>query len=426
LQKFLARQPIFDSHRIVFGYELLFRSSIENFFPNAQPDVAAASTADNLFLFGAEQLTHGHRAFINCTREFIVRDFPALLPKDRVVIEILENAQIDEQLVTACRNLKRAGYLFALDDFCDAPHWQPLLPFIDFIKVDVLATLPDEQFRLAKKFEKTGIRLVAEKVEDYDVFERTLCWGYTYFQGYFFSRPQMLTRHDIPANKLSYLLVLQAANRARIDLDEVAERIKAETSLSYRLLRYLNSPVFALISDVHSIPHALALLGERGVRKWISLIAIAAMGGDKPQELLVLPLIRARFCELLAPWARLHSAADDLFLLGLLSSIDAILDMTMENVLKEIVLGRQLHDALLGQSNQLRQVLDIAVLYETGSWDKLEEAAARLRIDPKLLPDRFIEAVGWAQRILTGQRAEESSEGETEVRTLADSTGEPA
>jgi EAL and modified HD-GYP domain-containing signal transduction protein len=426
LQKFLARQPIFDSHRIVFGYELLFRSSIENFFPNAQPDVAAASTADNLFLFGAEELTHGRRAFINCTREFIVRDFPALLPKDRVVIEVLENEQIDEQLVDACRTLKRAGYLFALDDFRDTPEWQPLLPLTDFIKVDVLATPADEQFRLAKKFEKSGIRLVAEKVEDYDVFERTLCWGYTYFQGYFFSRPQMLTRHDIPANKLNYLLVLQAANRSRIDLNEVAERIKAETSLSYRLLRYLNSPVFALISDVHSIPHALALLGERGVRKWISLIAIAAMGADKPQELLVLPLIRARLCELLAPWARLHGSADDLFLLGLLSSIDAILDMTMENVLKEIVLGRELHDALLGHDNPLRQVLDVAVLYETGSWDKLEEAAARLRIDPKLLPDRFIEAVGWAQRILTGQRAEESSEGETGVRTLADSTGDQA
>lgn len=414
---------------MVFGYELLFRSSLENFFPNAQPDVAAASTADNLFLFGADQLTHGRLAFINCTRDFIVRDFPALLPKNRVVIEILEHAQIDEQLITACRNLKRAGYVFALDDFEDSPEWQPLLPVIDFIKVDVLATPADEQFRLAKKFERTGIRLVAEKVEDYDIFERTLCWGYTYFQGYFFARPQMLTRQDIPTYKLNYLLVLQAANRARIDLNEVAERIKAEPSMSYRLLRYLNSPVFALISDVHSIPHALAMLGERGIRKWISLIAIAAMGADKPQELLVLPLIRARFCELLAPWARLHSCADDLFLLGLLSSIDAILDMTMENVLKEIVLGRELRDALLGHKNRLRQVLDIAVLYDTGAWDNLDEAAARLRIDPKLLPDRFIEAVGWAQRILTGQRVEGApggdesdtqSDAQSEVRPVPD------
>ena len=207
----------------------------------------------------------------------------------------------------------------------------------------------------------------------------------------------------------------------------MAERIKAETSLSYRLLRYLNSPVFALISDVHSIPHALALLGERGVRKWISLIAIAAMGADKPQELLVLPLIRARLCELLAPWARLHGSADDLFLLGLLSSIDAILDMTMENVLKEIVLSRAASRRAAGPRQSPAAGAEISLCsMKPVPGNKLEEAAARLKIDPKLLPDRFIEAVGWAQRILTGQRAEESSEGETGVRTLTDSTGDQA
>jgi EAL and modified HD-GYP domain-containing signal transduction protein len=425
LQKFLARQPIFDSRRVVYGYELLFRSSIENFFPNAQPDVAAASTADNLFLFGADQLTDGRLAFINCTREFILREYPALLPKDRVVIEILEDAQIDQQFVDACRALKRAGYLIALDDYRDTPDWQPLLTLSDFVKVDVLATPPEEQFRLAKKFESTRIRLVAEKVENYDVFDRTLGWGYTYFQGYFFSRPQMLTRHDIPAHKLNYLLVLQAANRAKIDLNEVAERIKAEASLSYRLLRYLNSPVFAFISDVRSIPHGLTLLGERGTRKWISLIAIAAMGEQKPQELIVLPLIRARLCELLAPRAGMPGSADDLFLLGLLSSIDAILDMSMESVLKEIAISGEIHDALLGNDNRLRQILDIATLYETGSWDKLDEAAASANIPTEALPERFIEAVNWAQMILTGQHAPEgTSETGSGVSAIADSTRE--
>jgi c-di-GMP-related signal transduction protein len=407
LQKFLARQPIFNGHRIVIGYELLFRSSLENFFPNAQPDVAAASTADNLFLFGVEQLTRGRRAFLNCTRDFIVCGYPALLPKDRVVLEVLEDAEIDDELIGACRQLKKAGYMIALDDFRNIPEWRPLVALADIIKVDVLATPQQEQFRLAKNFAGSHVKLLAEKVENYEAFERCLCWGFQYFQGYFFSKPQMLTRQDIPAYKMNYLLVLQAANRSKVDLEEVTDRIKAEASLSYRLLRYLNSPVFALVSDVHSIPHALALLGERGIRKWVSLVAIACMGEDKPQELIVLPLIRARLCELLAYLARMDELADDLFLMGLLSAVDGILDMPMENVLKEITVREEIRDALLGRQNRFRRVMNVALLYETGAWDGLDEAAAHLKVDVHAIPDRFVAAVDWARKILTGQRVEE-------------------
>lgn len=410
MQKFIARQPIFNSRRIVFGYELLFRSGLENRFSSTQPDIAAAATSDNLFLFGIEHLTQGRRAFLNCTREFIVRGYAALLPKDRVVLEILEDVRVDQELVTACRDLTLAGYSLALDDFRNTPEWQPLLALASFIKVDVLTTPGDEQFRLARKFAGTEVRLLAEKVESYEVFERTLSWGYEFFQGYFFAKPQILVHHDIPAHKLNHLLVLQAANRSKISLDEVAQRIKAEPSLSYRLLRYLNSPVFALVSDVHSIPHALALLGEIGIRKWVSLVAVACMGEGKPQELIALPLIRARMCELLAHPAHMQNSADDLFLLGLLSSMDAILDMPMESVLKEIAIREEIRDALLGLNNKLRQVMEMALLYERAEWNGLEEAAGRLHIDPRMLPDQFHHAVDWARRILSGERTDAPGE----------------
>ena len=408
MEKFLARQPIFNSQRVVYGYELLFRSGLENFFTHTNVDVAAASTADNFFLFGAEHPTQGRLAFMNSTRDFLVHDYATLLPKDRVVIEILETIQPDDEVVAACRRLKNAGYLIALDDFRDSPEWQPLASLADFIKVDVLATPPEEQRRLAKKFARTSTRLLAEKVEDYEVFGRTMDLGYTYFQGYFFSRPQILSRHDIPAHKLNYLRVLQAANRPVIDVHEVAERIKAEASLSYRLLRYLNSPAFFLVSDVRSIPHALRLLGERGIRKWISLVAIACMGDDKPQELIVLPLIRARFCELLASLARIADSANDLFLIGLLSSIDAILDMTMEDVLKEIAIHKEIRDVLLGGNGSLRQIFDVAMMYETGSWDRLDRETLRLGIAEEAIPGMFIQAVDWAKGILSGQEPDEA------------------
>lgn len=408
MEKFLARQPIFDSQRAVFGYELLFRSSLENFCSISQPDVASSSTADNLFLFGIKRLTQGRRAFLNCSRDFLVRDYPALLPKDHVVLELLETIDVDEETIAACRRLKQMGYLIALDDFRDSPAWRPLVLLADFIKVDILATSVQEQHRLARDCAGRGVRLLAEKVETYDDFRRTLGMGYAYFQGYFFSRPEILTRHDIPANKLNYLRVLQAANRPQLDANEVAQRIKEEASLSYRLLRYLNSPAFFLASEVRSIPHALSMLGERGIRKWISLVAIACMGEDKPQELLVLPLVRARFCEILAPPAHLAEASNDLFLLGLLSAIDAILDMRMEDVLKEIAIRPEIRDALLGGHNLLSEVFDLALQYEKGAWEGIDEALARLGVSPDALAGAFVQAVDWARGVVMGETAESS------------------
>jgi EAL and modified HD-GYP domain-containing signal transduction protein len=185
LEKYLARQPIFTSKRIVYGYELLFRSGLENFFSNTQLDFAAASTADNFFLFGAEHLTQGRLAFINCTRDFLVRDYGTLLPKDRVVLEILETIRPDDEVVAACRRLKNEGYRIALDDFQDSPEWRSLTSLADVIKVDVLATPPEEQKRLAKKFLSTGTRLLAEKVETYEVFGQTMAWATPIFKAIF-------------------------------------------------------------------------------------------------------------------------------------------------------------------------------------------------------------------------------------------------
>ena len=402
MEKFLARQPIFNSEQVVYGYELLFRSGPENFFDGSHPEAAAASAVDNLFLFGIDRLTQGRRAFINCTREFLLRDFPATLPKERVVLEILESIHPDDEIIAACRRLRDAGYLIALDDFEESPAWLPLTKLATFIKVDVLHSPEAEQQRLANAFAKSGVQLVAEKVETHEDFQRTLGWGYSYFQGYFFSRPEMLTRHDIPSNKLNYLLVLQAVNRNEIDQREVSERIKAEASLSYRLLRYLNSPAFPLIAQVKSIPHALSLLGERGVRRWVSLVAIACMGDKKPAELIMLPLVRAHFCESLAPLAGLEESSNDLFLLGLLSAIDAILDMQLQDVLAEIAISDEIRSALLGEKNKLRELFDLALKYEMGCWDGLSVDAKHLRVPEAAIPELYMQSMDWARNLLAG------------------------
>jgi c-di-GMP-related signal transduction protein len=175
-QRFLARQPIFNSARVVYGYELLFRSGPENRYDGTKPDLASASTVDSILLFGMDKLTPGCRSFLNCTREFLIRDFATMLPKDRVVIEILESVPMDDEVHDACRRLKKAGYLLALQ-----PDWKPLIAMADFIKVDVLTTPPADQLRLAQTYSPMHVHMLAEKVETYDDFNRTRAWGYTYF-----------------------------------------------------------------------------------------------------------------------------------------------------------------------------------------------------------------------------------------------------
>jgi c-di-GMP-related signal transduction protein len=196
------------------------------------------------------------------------------------------------------------------------------------------------------------------------------------------------------------LLVLQAVNRHPMDVEEVSVRIKAEASLSFRLLRYLNSPAFPLLLEVRSIPHALALLGERGTRKWVSLIAVTCMASGKPAELAALPLIRAQFCELLAPCARQADSANDLFLLGLLSAMDAIQDMPMPDALKEITIHQEICDALMGKANELREIFEFALHYERGRSDEIGPSAARLAIQEDMIPALYVAAVEWARQIV--------------------------
>jgi c-di-GMP-related signal transduction protein len=225
--------------------------------------------------------------------------------------------------------------------------------------------------------------------------------GYQYFQGYFFCRPQMAEHREVPAHKLNYLRILQMANRPEMDREALSEVMKRETSLTYRLLRCLNSPTFTLRTSVGSIPQALTLLGDHGIRKWVSLVCVAAMGEDKPDELVMVPLIRARLCELLASITSLVDEAGNLFFMGLLSVMDVIIDMPLSAVLADIPVQEEIKQALLGKGGRFRDVLEIAINYETGTWDQLVRAARRARVNEELIPDLFNQSLDWAKQIVS-------------------------
>ena len=398
MKKFVARQPIFDPHQKVYAYELLFRSGMDNFFEASDPDQASTSViVDSLLLMGMEKLTGGDRAFINCTRNVLIKGYAALLPKDKVVVEILESVEPDDEVVGACLRLKRAGFMLALDDFIYEERLEPLLPLIDFVKVDFRETTERDRKALVEKLSPRGIKMVAEKVETRSELQQASEMGYTYFQGYFFSKPEIVVAQDIPGYKLNYLRVLQAVNQPEINLVELENIIKLEASLTYKLLRYLNSAFFGFRTEIRSIHHALALLGEEELKKWASLIAMAAMGADKPPELVVSVIVRAVFCESLAPRIGMTNRSNDLFLLGMISLIDAVLDRPLPEILEKMPISHEVKEALLGVENRFRDVYETVIAYEAADWRSFAEKARKLNLDEETVPDLYLKSVEWAK-----------------------------
>lgn len=405
MERFVARQPILTANKVIFAYEILSRFGPENYCRMPAGDTATVRAIDELFVMGLKQMTLGLPAFVNCNREFLVRDYLELLPRECVVGEILETVKPDEEVLAACHRMKQKGYRLALDDYEGRLGMEPFFELVDFVKVDFLLTDSAVQKRLARDFRRLDIPLIAEKVETLDQFQRGVAVGYQYFQGYFFCRPETLSRREVPANRMTYLRILQAIARSHIDLEEIANLIKQEVSLSYRLLRYLNSPLFPVIGEVQSIPQALSLLGETQCKKWLAVVCVASMAEDKPGELVKLSLIRAQFCELLAEPLGIPSEENELFLMGLLSVMDALLDLSMADVLAKVPVEMRIKDALNGQPSEFLPVLEIVRCYEAGNWERLSVFARSLGLDEGLAPDLYIRALGWADHILSAATA---------------------
>jgi len=272
--------------------------------------------------------------------------------------------------------------------------------------VDVLATPPERRRAYAKKFLPRGKSLLAEKVETHEHFEEAAGLGYQLFQGYFFCRPQIVSRRRLPTAKVSCLRLLQEVQKADVDFDRVETVIKHDVSLSVRLLRYLNSAAFGWRDKVNSIKQALIVLGEAPLRQWTALVLMTALGDDKPPELVATCLVRARFCEQLAPIAGLGSREMDLFFLGLLSALDALVDRPLDDVLAELSVSEEIRSALDGADTPVGHVYALVLAFERGNWDAAQSAAATLRVPETRLPDLYRQAVTWAKSVSMSGEAE--------------------
>jgi c-di-GMP phosphodiesterase len=395
--RYLARQPILDARGRLFAYELLFRANQRNVF-SGDGDMATRTMLDNLVLFGAEQLCAGALAFINCTRESLVGQFVEVLPASRVVLEILENIQPDDELLQAVRKLKARGFRIALDDFSWSDAWEPLTRIADFIKVDFITTGMRERRELRARLQHSPAALVAEKVETIDDYHTAYEEGFALFQGYYFCRPRMMANRGVPANRLLQIELLGALHQPDFDLNRITQMVMRDTAITYRLLRLVNSPLYATCQEISSVHAALIAVGETAFRRIATLAITSELSQDAPPEILHMTFARARFCELAA--ARCGLDANEQYLVGLLSLVPAMLKVPMEPIAEALPLRPPIRKALEGEANTERCLLAWAEAAEAGDWSACDALAAQIGLTPQDVPLIASQAMVWAEHIL--------------------------
>ncbi len=392
---FVARQPIFTRTKKLFGYELLFRTGMNNAFPDLDGDVATSNLlSSSFFSVGIDRIAGGRKSFINFTEALLLRGTPSLFPQNMIMVEILEDIRPSAEIVGACRLLKKQGYTLALDDFTFDDSFAELLPLIDIVKIDFRQTPESEIGSLLRQLRPFPCRLLAEKVENYDEFNRARELGFAFFQGYFFSRPEVLKNRDIPQNKLTMLRLISEINNSEFDVVVLEKLISRDVAVSYKLLKYLNSAYFSRLAPLKSIRQAIAFLGERGVKLFVSLIATSQLAEDKPDELVRLSIIRARFLEQLG--SKLGLDSGELFLLGLFSLIDAMLDNPMDDLLARLPVSESIRQALVERAGPLAAPLRLVESCERADWSAVDRWRQLLQIDDEQLPAMQLDAIGWA------------------------------
>jgi c-di-GMP-related signal transduction protein len=396
---FMARQSIFDRRCEVFAYALLFRGGPEDYFQ--QSESASGRVMDNVLLFGFSSLTGNKQAFIKIDERTLRQDLARLLPRSKVVLEIMDAVPANEETLRLCTELKNQGYALALDNFTRTQEREAFLEIADYVKIDFRTTEASERDAVVQRLAGRNIGVIAEKIETKEEFAFARGAGYSLFQGHFLTKPELLKRRGVPRSQLQYARLLGLAASPDLKFDKLEETIKQDPSLCYKLLRYLNSAAFHFHGRVASIRQALVLLGGEEVRRWISVAAACAMGEDGPSELTRIALVRAYFSEELCKRIGAGIRANDGFLRGLLSVMDVILGVPAEEMMAELQMSETVKKWLIEQPYLTPELYDALAASEQGNWLPLTRQAADLQLDEEMVSEVYLWALQRADEIMS-------------------------
>ncbi|RMH11889.1 MAG: EAL domain-containing protein [Gemmatimonadetes bacterium] len=415
---FVARQPIFDARRRVVGYELLYRdgSGATEAGEYDPTRMSSQVIVDAVLGLGLMSLASGRSVFLNFNREMLLSGVADVLDPDRVVIEVLETVEPDEEVVAACRALTERGFTLALDDFVYTPAWEPLLELAGVVKIDVLSA-GEHLDELVERVRPFGVELLAEKVETAAVHRRCRELGFDYFQGFYYFRPETVRGKDLSAQTVAVIRLLNLIRDPRATEATILEAFRSDPGLSYKLLRMVNSAALGG-RGVASLGHALRLLGRDPLYRWLSLLLISGrdVRSGERQELLRSAVLRGRMCELLGDVLRRGSRSRDvpqpdaLFLVGLFSQLDVLLSVPMDDVLSQIHLAQDLRDALLARAGEAGVLLAAVEAYQRAEWQTARRLLDEVGVDADVLPDLYVDALAWAGNRLALYTEEEDDD----------------
>ncbi len=395
---YIARQPILDADKKLVAYELLFRDGPRNTFPEVDPDKATSRLVSEHFFNVHYKDVQKLPTFVNFPYQSLINLIPTLLPNNNLIIEILEDCEPTAELLDAVKTLHKKGYRLALDDFIPAPGWKPFLPYISVIKFDIRIVPIHKAAILIERLKKTPIVFLAEKVESHQEFEQAKEVGFALFQGYFFSKPQVIRKKKLNPSVLTVVQLCKEVSKPSVNFDAVDSLISKDISLSFKLLTIVNSSPNVL-SEIHSFKQAIVYLGEEQLRKFVSLLAIASTSEDKPQYLYGLSLQTARFCELIASQAKLSLSSGAPFLTGMFCYLDSLLDFPMAELLDNIPIEQIVKNALLEETGDLGLLVTLAKSYERADWPKVQECSELLKLNMSQVASSYDNAISWTSEL---------------------------
>jgi len=397
---YIARQAILDRNRSTIGYELLFRDSPENKFPEIDQDVASSKLIIQNHLQGdIRSLSMGKLAFINFTEQCLVNKYPLMFDKSSIVIELVGHKIPTERLLKIIQFYHKKGYKVALTEYDLDEKWDVLFPYLSIIKVDVEVVNPKRLHKVLDRLKDFDVKLAAEKVETNFQVQALAEVGFNYYQGYFYHEPEVVEGQTLAPIKTQMLNLISETFNSPLDYDNIATIISHDVNLTVGLLKMVNNVASSTRVEITSLRQAAAYLGEDKLKQFVTILALSKMTTDKTDEVSKQALITAKLMTVLAKEGVFKEISDFAFITGLLSAIEVILSMPINEIIKTMPLASPIEDALVDHSGLLGELLVLTTKYITGNGDNIHQLIEMYSLDATLIQKEFIAACKWCKEL---------------------------